>query len=225
MNDPNKIICLVKFGKQQYLNELLKKGELYFNHPKRYNEWQTREKQSGDEHEGAEWIENAHLTKIQYSHPVIGEGEFKPVKGQLAKIIQYNYFFLSYSLYALTTDSFTENDTFRIDPRNAELKDADSAIFIQEPYKFLRTVTDEIKSRNLQYEARLVEYKNMSTEGRTEMNPFTKKWEHEHQNEFRIIIENVNNKPRTIQIGSIEEYSHLVSAESMIEMTWTAKRK
>ena len=207
------------------MQRLLDRGELYFNHPRLYNEWQAQEPQSGDIFEGADWVENAYVKKIQFLHPTLGTGELIPDPRELSKQIQYNYDFLSYSMYALTTDEFVGKDTFSIDPGNADLKDADSAVFIQEPYLFLKAVTAEIKSRNLRYRAKHVQYKDISTEGLTKMNPFIKKKEHQHQNEFRIILENMDDKPQAISIGSIATYSYLVSAKSMIETVWKVPGK
>jgi hypothetical protein len=60
--------------------------------------------------------------------------------------------------------------------------------------------------------------------GRLNLMPFDKKQEHQHQCEFRIIIENTDNNSKLFKIGSIEKYSRLVSTKSIIKSTWTAKR-
>lgn len=224
MKESTSIICLVKFGKHEHLQKMLKMGELYFNDPNCYNKWQDKEEQSGDKNEGAEWIENAYLTKLEISHPIYGRMKLRPSPNTLAKIIQYNYFFLSHSLYALTTEAFKSQDTFRIDARNAQLKDADSAILIQEPYRFINAVVACLKSESLNYETKLVEYKDLDREGKISMNPFIKKLDHKHQSEFRMIIENTENHPRTIKIGSIEPYSKLISSKSMTEIIWRVAR-
>ena len=61
-----------------------------------------------------------------------------------------------------------------------------------------------------------VNYKNLNI-GKMDLTPFDKKIEHSHQNEFRIIIENLNNSTKTINIGSIEKLCKVVPSEAIIE--------
>jgi len=42
----DKIICLIKFGSKTHMERLLRKGELYFNIPKKYNDWHADEAES-----------------------------------------------------------------------------------------------------------------------------------------------------------------------------------
>jgi hypothetical protein len=215
----DKIFCFIKFTERQFADKLLKDGEVYFNLPSSFNN--LTEKERGDDNEGAEWIDNSQIIHIKSEHPTLGKFEFKPVPNSLSKIVQYNYSFLSFSLYAVTPDLFNKDDTHKIDPRMCEF--GDTAIIIEEPYIFLNSIIAELKSKNLNYEIKPVNYRDM-TSGRVDLIPFDKKQEHQHHCEFRIIIENTDNVAKPIKIGSIEKYSRLVSSKSLIESTWTANR-
>lgn len=70
-----------------------------------------------------------------------------------------------------------------------------------------------------------IKYIDLSKKGKYELTPFEKKIEHEHQNEYRVIIKNLNDKPEIIHIGSIAQYCVLVDSKSMVETIWEAKRK
>jgi hypothetical protein len=218
----NKLFCLIKFGSEKNMLKLINKGELRFSPSEEYNKLKT-EKERGDLYEGTEWIENIQLKKIEVEHPTIGKIEFKPVDGKLSKLTQYNYFYLSYSIYAISAQTFIEREIHQIDKEHLEF--GDSAIFIKEPGTFLNSITDQLKKEKIEYEMNFIEYLNYEQEGKISINPFNKKDEHLHQMEFRIIIRNIDNKAKFIHIGSIAQYSHLVSSESMIETEWKSKRK
>lgn len=220
LND--RLFYLIKFGSEKNMAKLINDGELRFSLSKEFNGL-VNEKERGDLYEGAESIENAQLIKIEVDHPTIGKHTFNPVQGKLAKLTQYNDCYLSYSLYAISTRTFIGRDVHNIDKEHLDF--GDSAIFIKEPYKFLSSITDQLKKEKIEYEMNYVEYLNYDQEGKISISPFNKKNEHSHQMEFRIIIKNVDNQAKLIHIGSIEKYCHLVSAESIIETVWSAKRK
>jgi len=225
MKNLEQIFCLIKFGSSEYNEKLLKEGELYFNTPIKYNELSGSENETGDNNEGAEWIENTQLKKISVEHSTTGELVLTPIPNSLSKIIQYNYYYLSYSLFVISSRLFENTDKYQIDKKMLDMKNANSALMIKEPYKFINCIISEIKKLGLQYEAGIVEYKKLNCEGRIEIRPFDKKIEHQHQVEFRIVIENKDNLPKKIYIGSIEDYCIISSSKSMVETIWEAKRK
>jgi hypothetical protein len=188
--------------------------------PTFYNE--STNSEQGDVNEGAEWIDNTPITSINVTHPTIGTFEFKPVTDAPSKVVQYNYYHLSYSLFAFTSDLFDENDNYKMDPRVSKF--GDTAVFIEEPYKFLNCLTEKLKNENIKYEIKNVDYRNL-TSGRVELTPFDKKEEHRHHCELRVIIENTENKGKSVDIGSIEQYSKIVKSNLLTESTWSAKRR
>jgi len=90
-------------------------------------------------------------------------------------------------------------------------------VVIEKPYDFLRSIITEIKNQKIKYEARAVSYIDLSNNRIDHLTPFDKKSEHQHQNEFRIILENTDNLTKSIEIGSIKMYAKLVTTESILK--------
>lgn len=217
------ILCLIKFGQRVHMEKLLKYGELRFNLPKIYND--DKDPVRGDELEGAEWIVNGGLTKLTANHPTLGFHEFIINPDSPSKLIQFHEFYLSYSLYAITNIHFSNSNTFQIDKRMNESTNYETAVIIKQPYKFLNEITGKLKSESYRYEADLIKYRNLNEFGTINITPFFKKEQHSYQNEYRIIVENMDNKPKTISLGPISEYCDMFDSQSVIEMIWEVKRK
>lgn len=215
----DKFFCFIKFTEKKFAEKLIKKGQIYFNLPSSFNNSDNKERV--DKNEGAEWIDNSQIINIKVEHPTLGKFEFESIPNSVSKIVQYNYYFLSFSLYIITPALFNNDNTHKIDSRMIEF--GDTAVIIEEPYIFLNTIIAELKRQNLDYEINTVNYRNL-TNGKVELTPFDKKQEHKHHCEFRIIIKNTDNNPKTIEIGSIENYSRMTTSKSIIKSNWTAKR-
>ncbi len=211
--------CYLKFGKRNHIEHMLKYGEIYFNTPKNFSE--SKEPERGDSNEGAIWIENSQLKDIQISHPSIGTLNLIPKPNSLSKIIQYHYNFLSFSLYDVSQNIISNSEIKQIDERMLEF--GNSALIIQNPNKLIKSVTDELQKLQIRYMIKSVEYKKISKQGNHTLSPFVKDYQYKHQNEVRIIIENLNNKPFSISIGSIEDYCLFSESESMINSEWSVK--
>ncbi|GEM_PF-2217271 len=224
MNEIDELFCFVKFGKKEHMENLLHNGELYFNTPSVYKNLQSIDKERGDSNEGAECVINEHIKSIKLEHSSFGTMILNPISNQLSKIIQYNYYFLSYSLLVISSRTFFNTNEFQIDKRILNMGETDTAVIITDPYRFLSSVSDTLKKENLSYKFGLVEYKNIDQRGKFELNPFIKKIDHQYQMEYRLIIYNEVDNAKKIQIKSIADYSYLVSAKSMIETIWNVKR-
>lgn len=215
------IFYLLKFLPSEFADKLFREGQIYFGLPSTFNNLKNDER--GDDNEGAEWIDNSEIVSIKVDHPTLGTHEFKPALNHPSKVIQYNHYFLSYSLFAITPSQFDNRDSYQVDARMMEF--GDTAVLIEEPFTFLNSIINEIKNQGLKYEANFVSYRNLTT-GRIEnITPFEKKLGHLHHAEFRIIIENRTDQPKLLQIGSIERYSRLMASKHIIETTWTVKRQ
>lgn len=216
-----QIVCFIKiFKEQQYAENLLKKGQLHFGVPKDYHtEYEDGRK---DIYEGAEWTEDTQIEKIKVVHPILGTYEFNTNDNSPSKAIQYNDYFLLYSLYGITREMLDGVNPFKINPEMLRL--GPSAVIIEQPYTFLNSITEKLKNEQIQYRIARVSYDNFK-EGRSDLTPFDKKKEHIYQNEFRIIIENKKNVAQIIEIGSIEEYSKLLESQTVIEYEWNFTEK
>lgn len=217
----NDLMCLVKFAKKKsHLESLMNKGEVFFNEIQTYTD--SIEPERGDSNEGAVWLENAQIADIKVEHPVLGIHNFKPLENTLGKFIQYNFDYLSHSLFKITPDVFLKSDTFQISEKMKQF--GDYALMIKKPYDFFNALISKLKRQKIQYEINVIEYKDLSKEGRFTVTPFIKDKEYSHQNEIRIIIKNIENQAKSIQIGSIADYCILTDAQTMVEMVWKAKR-
>lgn len=218
----NNIFCLLKFGQEKYLKNLLYKGEVFFRPVEDYVN--SDKDEVGDPNEGCIWIENGQFTSIKVNHQTLGFHEFKPVPDRLGKLNQSNLNFLSCSFFAITPNVFNESDnTFIIDNRISEF--GTHALMIKEPYQLLGDIADELKRQNIEYEIDTVKYRDFNTEGRIELTPFDKSVDYSHQHELRIIRQNIDSKSKIISIGSVEEYVEIYESKDVLEMIWDITRK
>lgn len=211
--------CYLKFGKSNHIENMLKYGEIYFNTPKNFSE--SKEPERGDSNEGAIWIDNSQLKDIEISHPSIGKINLKPKPNSLSKITQYHYHFLSFSLYDISQNIISNSEIKQIDERMLEF--GNSALIIQNPKRLINSVTAELKKQHIRYLIKSIEYKKLYEQGNYTLSPFVKDYQYKHQNEVRIIIENKNNTPFSLNIGSIEDYCLFSESESMIKTEWSVK--
>jgi hypothetical protein len=193
-------------------------GQVFFNTVDSYAF--SNEPERGDSNEGAISIENTQFKSIRAVHPILGTFNFKPQKNTLGKITQYDFSYLSHSLYAITSDVFSESDIFQISEKMKEF--GEYALMIKEPYIFLNAITAELKKNNIKYEINSIDYQDLSKESKFKITPFIKDSKFSHQNELRIIVENKNDRAESINIGSITNYTLELRSQTMLEMIWEA---
>lgn len=170
MNQTEHTFCIIKFGKKNRLESFLRKGELYFNTTKNLNDVTKFGTEQGDENEGAEWIENTQFAEIKVNHPKLGKFKFKPLPNQLGKLTQYNHNYLTCSFFILTTKDFKNSDILKVDEKMLEF--GNHALIIKKPQIFIDSLITVLEEENLDYAAKKVEYKDLKTKGRIQMNPF-----------------------------------------------------
>lgn len=214
------IFCLLKFHRKDIIERLVSKGELYFSPPDIYND--DKNVGRGDEFEGAEWVDNSQIVKIEVENPEIGAFTFIPKPNALSKIIQYHRNYLSYSLMAITPSSFKQGNPFRIEDKMLEF--GDSAVIIEDPYRFFRAIGAKLKEANVRYSIGPIEYIDLKSEGRKDLTPFHKREDHAYQMEYRVIIESKDGIPKIFNIGSIEDYCKVTTSKNIIETMWKAKK-
>ncbi|WP_396147422.1 hypothetical protein [Flavobacterium sp.] len=212
MRNLNDCLMFVKFTQKKYAEKLIN-GEIFFNLPTYYNSSDNEE--IGDNNEGAEWIDNSEVKSIRAEYAGNKIFNFTPIPNSISKITQYDNYFLSFSLYTIYKSAFNESGIFKVDSKMKN-SNYDTAIVIEEPFEFLKRIEEKLKLEKINYEMDSVNYKNLNI-GKIDLTPFDKKIEHSHQNEFRIIIENLNNSTKTINIGSIEKLCKIVPSEAIIE--------
>lgn len=216
----NDLFCLIKFGKKNRLESFIKDGDIFFNDVEAYVI--SNEPERSDLNEGATWLENAQFINIKAEHPDLGTYNYKPKENKLGRIIEYNFDYLSHSLYKITSGNFSKSDTFKISEKMKQF--GKYVVIINKPYVFFDAVIKELKRQQIQYEIKPIEYKDLTKEGEFKLSPFIKDEQYAHQHEIRMIIENKENKPRAIQIGSLEDYCTLTKAQTIVEVIWNVRR-
>lgn len=216
-----KVFCFIKFGKKEHLEALLRSGEICFNPTELFNQIEDSNKEQGDCFEGAEWIENAFIKEVKCTHPVLGEFKFRPVSNEPFRFIQYHHYYVTNSLYVIRASDFKFSDKFRINEKM--LKFGNFALIIKEPNRFLKQLKIALENSNYNFIAKPVDYIDLSRIKKYQMTPFIKKIEHSYQKEFRIVLNNVFERC-FLSIGSLEEYSEIVSSNFMTESSWEVNR-
>ena len=178
MSESEHILFFIKFGKKKNLESLLNKGELYFNTPEEFNKIKKSNNEQGDENEGAIWIENLKDFKLTLNHPEFGEFKFKSVPNKLAKLTQFNHNYLTCSFYAITNKDLEQSNILEVDERMS--KCGNYALIISNTKLLIDSVINSAEKEGLCLSAKKVDYKDLSREGRIELNPFIKKIEHSY---------------------------------------------
>ncbi len=218
----NKIYYLIKFGKKDHLEKMLKNGDICFN-PIEYFQ-KSKDKGVADYYEGIYELSNDEIETISCKHS-LGSFEFKPVTNSKSRFVKFNddphLIFCTYSI--TENDIIKANNLFKIDNRMAE--GYEWALIIKKPSFFIESIFNKIKQENLEYyKSDLIQYHDYSSLKNKELTFFDKDKEFEYQKEFRIIFKSSFNERKIISIGSIEEYCELVEAKYLSECSWSKKQ-
>ena len=193
------LFWLIKFGRKEHLN----KGQMRFGSIKEFESSTKNER--GDKFEGAINIVNGQFSKIEYDHPDLGKGSFKPAqdtRGTITNFTDDPYF--CFSSYALTSDCFKE-DSYEIDKRMLDF--GEYALVIKEPILFFNHVKNKLNNLGIEYSYKLIHYKDYKQEGKITTNLFSKTDDLSHQFEHRTLIRTKTKKEEVfIEVGSIEEF-------------------
>lgn len=155
--EENQIILFMKFGQFKYMNDLLKKGTLYFN-PVSYFQKIESEDGRADSYEGTTRIRNYHEydnVKTTITFPGNSKKlEINPIKLHLREFLnelQGNI----YSMYTVKTpDIFDKN--YKL---NDKLKEFGSHfVVIKKPKEFIDRVVNKLKLESIDFRAKLVQY-------------------------------------------------------------------
>ncbi|SFU69773.1 hypothetical protein SAMN05216480_11424 [Pustulibacterium marinum] len=208
MEEPERIIFLIKFGKKRYLESLLNKGELYFQSIKAFNQIEKSNKEQGDENEGAIFIENFKNIKLTLNHPKHGEFKFKSVPDALTKLTQFNHNYLTCSFYAITDKDFENSNIFEVDEKMSSF--GGYGLIISNPKFFVESVINYAEKENLSLQANKVTYLDLDKEGRIELNPFIKKKDHSYQKEYRMVIKNSLQDSKILYSDKLGDFGKII---------------
>lgn len=218
-----RLFSLIKFGKKKHIESLYRQGRVRFGAIEGFRNLNQPER--GDKFEGALSVENDYVASINFSHPIIGEGNFIPSKSKLGSFytIIDEPIFCS-SLYSLTSENFNDANKHKICSRMNEF--GEYAIVIQQPYEYLNLLYQKLNNKKLKFIDRLVKYKNLKKKGTHHIDLFTKNIELQHQFEYRFLVKNnCDSNEFFLNIGSLENISFMSSTIDLLNTTFSIKNR
>lgn len=198
-------MCLIKIGKQEYIEKLHKNGEVYMQ---RLSEYRGVEHSAqGDKYEGFSHIFQGRQVCLKINreqvHP---EGAIYILESTLIN----PFVFCSFALQK----HHLENNLNRLSKKLLDF--GETALVITNIEEFYSRVQDNIAEQDT-IEADLVSYINPETY-HGDMGVFKKQDIYEYQSEFRIAVERESNEQYIkINLGSLEDISRIFSTKILLE--------
>ena len=209
-------ILFVKFGQKEHIEGLQNKGLLYLNTVDFFKKLESEQGVRGDFLEGASEIKN--IYEQDKSILTINPGGKDEIHLNLTKAQIRQFFNYKGNIFSLFSIFNNKKETKEIEFEKSMKSFGDTALIITNVSEFLKRVKLELDRQKYKFDWRLVDYYNENERNLKELNIFSKASTFQNQNEFRIYVENVNNKPLKIEIGSIKEISYIVESEKLTKL-------
>lgn len=193
-----RIQALIKFGKREHLDRMLKYGEIYMNNIDFYRNYERSnpEHLRGDLYECYDIVSNHNTIKFPNNDLVINDVVVYENKGTYT-----GYLYCMYAIY----------DNYLVDKRMLDF--GEYAVVIFNPKEFINRIKKYCSSNNLYPNCSPVSYYNENSSPLM-LHPFTKRIKYAYQSEARIYIH--NSKPTDylcITIGNIEDIAYITSVK------------
>jgi len=198
------IISFLKVGKREHIENLLYKGEVYFQSTSWFKKQEEENNELGDEFESACWIHQFDDCLIKDDND-----EWQKVNLEPFVVRQYNSVINQGNAFCLY--AFHKQGGGKIQyPLINRKKFGDTILCIYNPKAFIDRVESAIRKEGYSCASGPVKYydENMINGF---ISPFHKRLKYELQQEARIFIPNTKNMPITLNIGSIEDIAFLVT--------------
>lgn len=192
---------IIKIGQKEYMEKLLKNGEVYFNTVEYFRKNDVGDYLRGDFAEGLKYSQ-----LINFRSPSLEEFGIKFRNAKINGDTDISHLF---SMYMVTSEFWEGKIHF--DKRILEF--GDYALIIN-PREFLEKVMKASK-----YEIKYgpaVYYKTPPIP--ISLNSFSKREEFKYQNEFRFVINSSSKKPIIIKIGDISDIATMIPTETLLKI-------
>lgn len=209
----HKFFFLIKFGKREYMEKLLKNGELYLNTTTFFSQC-DESNGIGDKYEGVCAVDNAPFCDVEFKFhlPEIENIKFENVENVHIRIRKNHP---QGNIYCLNIAKGIYEDVQnrgKIELHELLMNlgsDYDTAVVIFDYMKFLNKV--KAKLAKLPYFCKYspVEYYDEKLSQGEELTFFHKRKKYSYQNEFRIYAESDSDSPLIINIGNMEDIAFL----------------
>lgn len=192
----DRVLALLKFGKQNHIAEFLHEGHLYMNTLNYFRDREAADILRADIHEGAEHCLQADGAKF-YKRQGDEWVDIGVIRGQIVSTAaskDTTNVFCMYALRESAADSLVDQRNFKFGDTYAVLIDAD---------EFLRRVSVNAE-KNLKLKHGLVEYVDKHTYN-GKLSAFRKFDDFLYQSEFRIVVESALKAPFSLRIGTLSD--------------------
>ncbi|MBO0573424.1 hypothetical protein EXQ42_00140 [Clostridium botulinum] len=208
------IMILIKFAEKYEYVKMAKEGKLYMNSIGCYKEIEEEVKYlRKDESEGICRNYQPNKNKLIINNMIIDpehiEGSIKVSKNKDLK----KHIYCMYSLY-YQNDSISHKDLI-IDKKVKEF--GEWFLLINDVSEFLQRVSKKLKTLNVDFKGKLVEYKDLNKyNGKVDL--FTKNANYAYQKEYRIVLDCYNEDPYILDIGDISDISKIGQTKDIFNM-------
>ena len=211
MEDSKDIRYILKIGTEPHMRAFLDRGEMFFNTVDWFRQTELNQERF-DGSEGASSIQQVVWIKLRaedgkefyFSKPGHPRHEASHGKLASANVITHEERTKG-NIYSCIGVGVNESGVLgdgELDPRFMEFGSV--VVVIANPNVFLTRVETALKNRGLRYVLGLVKYYDPDVyEG--ELNVFSKKIGHAYQKEIRVWVDNHEDKPLKIEVGSIRD--------------------
>ncbi len=204
------VFFLLKFGRQQDIENLFYKGEIFMNTIKWFKDFEKKD--VGDKYEGALKIKNLKRGKLTLELPS-GPITLDAKNVQMSNNLE-GHIGNIYSIYAISDELVKRKWQHRIDNRMENF--GTHCLFIKNPKLFLSKLKYKLTDLGHEYSSGLVTYKNYSINNH-ELTPFNKSHILGYQKEHRTIAWTNKTEALKFEIGSLEDISKIYETKTLIK--------
>jgi len=201
------ILGFLKIGSQENITDLYENGTVYMNTLEYFRRVEDGELR-GDPNEGY-----SDVVDIKNGGTFRIEGIDQDFKFINARYGGYRKTGNLYCLYSISSRWFPNPLDFRLDERNLDF--GTHALIIKQPGVFIKKLEDELIKGGYNFKHGFVEYYENKVR-LMNLTPFDKSNKYEYQKEFRFSVENEENEPLKINIGSMKSYAEIIEAKELL---------
>jgi hypothetical protein len=198
------IISFLKVGKKENIENLLYKGEVYFQSTNWFREQEKENNEQGDDYETACWVHSFDDCMIPNEI-----GEWQIINNEPFVVRRYNS--VKNQGNAFCMYAFHKKGEGKIHYPSINIKKfGDTMLCIYNPKVFIDRIEAAIRKEGYSCVSGPVMYYDESKFNGC-ISPFQKRIKYESQQEARIFIPNTLNIPIKFKIGSIEDIAFIVT--------------
>lgn len=208
------IRLFLKFGSKQNIQKLIENGEVYFSSLEEFRVIKNS-KNRDDSYEGTLSLkhfskEDKYTLKINPNKDNeikihINKGELKTFLPDIKEKVL--------SLYSIKYGDVFQKD-FKIDERIIRDTKYEYCVIITNPIEFLNRVTKELDKREISFRGKSIKYLDYNID-QNSLDLFSKSKEFNYQNEYRIVLYNIDFRDYKLYIGNIEDIAVIYKTKNL----------